>query len=293
MKKLFLILFLSSILIVSCNTNETPADANGNFQSDATTISAESAGKLILFEIEEGALVETNAIVGIIDTTQLHLKKEELKASTISIESQSKSVLSQINVLEEQLKVQETNLARIKKMYNEGSATKKQLDDIEGQVQITKQQIASVHAQNGSVVSRYKSLKVQIQQIENQIEKCVIKNPFAGTVLTKYASQFEFVAPGKPLYQIQNLEKLKLKAYVTEPQLSEIRIGQKVRVEIDATKSNKQFEGTISWISANAEFTPKIIQTKDERQNLVYAVKIDVKNDGSLKIGMPASIYFE
>lgn len=293
MKTPFLILFLSSIFFVSCDTNETPADASGNFQSDATTISAESAGKLILFEIEEGAQVEANAIVGIIDTIQLHLKKEELKASAISIESQSKSVLSQINVLEEQLKVQETNLARIKKMYNEGSATKKQLDDIEGQVQITKQQIASVHAQNGSVVSRYKSLKVQIQQIENQIEKCTIKNPFAGTILTKYASQFEFVAPGKPLYQIQNLEKLKLKAYVTEPQLSEIKTGQKVRVEIDATKGKKQFEGIISWISANAEFTPKIIQTKDERQNLVYAVKIDVKNDGSLKIGMPASVYFE
>ncbi len=293
MRKLFVTIFLLTTLFISCTNNENPADASGNFQSDATTISAESAGKLILFTIEEGATIEANDTIGIIDTMQLHLKKEQLQASFISIQSQSKSVLSQINVLEEQLKVQQNNLARIKKMYAEGSATKKQLDDIQGQVNVTKQQIASIQAQNASVISQYKSLTVQIKQIEDQIDRCTIINPVAGTVLIKYVSQFEFVAPGKPLYQIQDLKELKLKAYVTEPQLSEIKIGQKVWVEVDTTKGQKRFSGTISWISANAEFTPKIVQTKDERQNLVYAIKIDVVNDGSLKIGMPASVRFQ
>jgi HlyD family secretion protein len=292
MKNTF-ITIIALLLLAACDNNEKIVDANGNFQSDATTVSAESMGKLVFFDVTEGETIEKDSIVGIIDTTQLNLKKEQLEASFISIESQSKSVLSQINVLEEQLKVQKNNLRRIEKMYKEGSATQKQLDDIRGQVNITGQQIASIQAQNASVISQYKSLKVQVKQIEDQIRKCTIKNPVAGTVLIRYAKQHEFVAPGKPLYQIQNMEQLKLKAYVTEPQLSEIKIGQRVTVEVDAQAGVKNYSGTISWISANAEFTPKIIQTKDERQNLVYAIKIDVKNDGSLKIGMPASVWFK
>ena len=291
MKKLFYILLIFAF--TSCENNEKLVDAYGNFQSDATTISAESVGKLILFEIEEGKKVEQNTVVGIVDTTQLFLKKEQLKASLTSIESQSKSVLSQINVLKEQLKVQKSNLARVKNMYKEGSATKKQLDDLQGQVNVTQQQISSVQAQNASVLSQIKSLDVQIKQVEDQISKCVITNPITGTILVKYTEKYEFVAPGKPLYQIQDMKNIKLKAYVTEPQLSEIKIGQKVKIGIDSTESEKNYDGIITWISSQAEFTPKIIQTKDERQNLVYAIKINLKNDGSLKIGMPASVYFE
>ena len=289
-KLLYLIIGLS---IASCDNNENLSDAYGNFQSDATTISAENMGKLIEFNILEGATIAKGEIVGLIDTTQLHLKKEQLNASFVSIESQSESVMSQINVLKEQLKVQKSNLKRIKKMYKEGSATKKKLDDVQGQVNVTEQQIASVKAQNASVLSQSQSLEVQIKQIDDQISKSIITNPFTGTILIKYAEQYEFAAPGKPLYQLQNMETLKLKAYVTEPQLSEIKIGQKVKVGVDSTSDEKSFEGEITWISSNAEFTPKIIQTKDERQNLVYAIKIDVKNDGSLKIGMPASVYFK
>jgi len=290
MKNIIYILLIGTL--VSCTNNENQADANGNFQSDATTISAENAGKLIFFNIEEGETIKEKTVIGIVDTIQLFLKKEQLNTSFISIKTQSNSVLSQINVLKEQSKVQQSNLVRIKKMYNDGSATKKQLDDIQGQINVIEKQISSVNAQNASVLSQYKSLDVQIKQIEDQINKSIIKNPIPGTVLVKYAEQYEFVAPGKPLYQIQNMNNLKLKAYVTEPQLSDIKIGQKVRIGIDSTAGEKSFEGTITWISANAEFTPKIIQTKDERQNLVYAIKIDVKNNGSLKIGMPASVYF-
>ncbi len=291
MKKLLYILL--GLSIASCDNNENTADAYGNFQSDATTISAENMGKLVNFEIAEGTNFKKGEIVGLIDTTQLHLKKEQLKASFVSIKSQSESVMSQIDVLKEQLKIQNINLNRIKKMYKEGSATKKQLDDIQGQVNVTEQKIISVKAQNASVLSQSQSLNAQINQLNDQISKSVIHNPFSGTVLVKYAEQYEFVAPGKPLYQLQNLKKLKLKAYVTEPQLSGIKIGQKVKIGVDATNGEKTLEGEITWISSNAEFTPKIIQTKDERQNLVYAIKIDVNNDGSLKIGMPASVYFE
>ena len=291
MKKLFYILLIFAF--TSCENNEIIVDAYGNFQSDATTISAENMGKLLEFNISEGQVVKEGEVIGIIDTTQLHLKKEQLKASFVSIESQSESVMSQINVLKEQLKVQKSNLRRIKKMYKEGSATKKQLDDVQGQVNITEQQISSVKAQNASVLSQSQSLHAQIDQIDDQISKSIISNPFNGTVLVKYSEQFEFVAPGKPLYQLQNMESLVLKAYVTEPQLSEIKIGQTVKIGIDSTSEEKNFEGKITWISTNAEFTPKIIQTKDERQNLVYAIKVNVKNDGSLKIGMPASVYFE
>ena len=279
-------------VLISCNTDENKADAYGNFQSDATTISSESMGKLILLNINEGNQVKKGELVAVVDTTQLSLKKEQLYASFISIDSQSKSVLSQISVLEEQLKVQKINLDRTKKMYKEKSATKKQLDDIQGQVNVTKQQITSVKAQNASVISQYKSMRVQIKQVEDQINKSKITNPIDGTVLIKYCNNYEFVAPGKPLYQVQNLTDIKLKAYITELQLSEIKIGDKVSIEVDSETDGKKFEGTISWVASNAEFTPKTIQSKDERQNLVYAIKIDVKNDGSLKIGMPASVYF-
>ncbi len=290
MKRILIPLILIC-LFASCDKNENAADANGTFESDATTISAENVGKLLSFTINEGDVVLKNTVVGIIDTTQLHLKKEILMSSFGSVKSQSKSVLSQIDVLKEQLRLQNINLDRAKKMYAEGSATSKQFDDIQGLVNVTEQQISSVKAQNTSVLSQLESLDAQVKQIEDQISKSIIVNPINGTVLVKYVEPFEFMAPGKPLYQIQNMDVLKLKAYVIEPQLSEIKIGQKVKIGVDSMNGLKYFDGEISWISAQTEFTPKIIQTKDERKNLVYAIKINVKNDGSLKIGMPASVY--
>ncbi|MFK5855637.1 MAG: HlyD family efflux transporter periplasmic adaptor subunit [Bacteroidota bacterium] len=288
-----LLLLITISFLSSCNENKNKADANGNFESDATTISAESAGKLLSFTINEGDLIKNNTVVGVIDSTQLYLKKELIMASYGSIISQSQSVLSQINILEQQQQVQTTNLDRIKKMYSEGSATQKQFDEIQGLVNVTEQQISSVRAQNASVLSKIISLDAQVNQIDDQIQKCIIVNPIEGTVLVKYVEPFEFVGPGKPLYQIQNMNMLKLKAYIVEPQLSQIKIGQVVNIHVDSGKGEITFEGEITWISAQAEFTPKIIQTKDERKNLVYAIKIDVKNDGSLKIGMPASVYFK
>ncbi len=292
MMKKILLLIIAIGFFASCNNNTNKADANGNFESDATTISAENIGQLLSFSINEGDILKANVVVGIIDTMQLHLKKKLLMSSFGSIKSKSKSVLSQINVLKEQLQVQNINLDRIQTMYNEGSATKKQLDDIHGQVNVTTQQISSVQAQNASVLSQIESLDAQIKQVDDQISKSIIINPIEGTVLVKYVEPFEFAAPGKPLYQIQNMDMLKLKAYVIEPQLSQIKIGQKVKISIDIDNGETFFEGKIVWISSQAEFTPKIIQTKDERRNLVYAIKINVKNNGALKIGMPASVYF-
>ena len=291
MKKILLLLLVISVF-ASCDKKENKADANGTFESNATTISAENAGKLLTFSIDEGDVLKQGDVVGIIDTTQLHLKKRLLSTSFASIKSQSESVLSQISVLEEQLQLQNVNLNRIKKMFTEGSATQKQLDDIQGTVKITKQQIISVRAQNASVLSKIDALKVQILQVDDLISKSIITNPINGTVLIKYVEPFEFVGPGKLLYQIQSIGVLKLKAYVVEPQLTSIKIGQKVKIAIDSENGEITFDGEITWISSEAEFTPKVIQTKDERKNLVYAIKIDVVNNGSLKIGMPASVYF-
>lgn len=291
MKSILFIVFVSTLL-GSCSSNSKQVDASGNFESNATIISAENTGRLTYYNITDGMMVDSNKLVAIIDTTQLFLSKEQLKASISSIKAQSKSVLSQINVLKEQQKVLLSNFDRTKKMYADGSATKKQLDDLQGKINVNKEQIQNIKSKNTSVLSKYKALDIQIRQVEDRLQKSVIKNPVSGTVLVSYVKENEFVNAGRPLYLIQNLTELKLKAFITEPQLSQIKIGQKVTVGIDGKDGEKTISGIVSWVSSQSEFTPKIIQTKDERQNLVYAIKIDVKNDGSLKIGMPASVYF-
>ena len=231
--------------------------------------------------------------VGVIDTTQLHLKKQILLAGMKAIDSKAKSVESQRSVLKEQLDVLKTNQKRIEKMYSDGAATQKQLDDINGEVRITKQKISNINIQRNSVLAEKQSLQAQIKQTDDLITKCIIKNPIEGTVLVNFVKEAEFVAPGKPLYTVQDVKNLTLRAYVSETQLTSIKSGQKVKIEVDALKGTQTLDGTIYWISSQAEFTPKQIQTKEERRNLVYAVKISVDNgNGTLKIGMPANVFF-
>ena len=202
-------------------------------------------------------------------------------------------MLSQINVLNEQLKTAKIEQTRIQNMYAENAATKRQIDEIDGKVKVIEKQISSVQTQNSPILNEIKSIKVQIEKLDDQIKKSKISNPVDGTVLTKYAEPSEITAFGKPLYKIANLNEMELRVYVTETQLAQIKIGQKVTVAIDAVNDTKKYEGNITWISAQAEFTPKVIQTKEERANLVYAVKVAVKNDGSLKIGMPAEVWLK
>jgi HlyD family secretion protein len=194
-------------------------------------------------------------------------------------------------VLKAQLKTARISKNRIENLIKENAGTQKQLDDIDGQIDVIKQQIRSVEIQNASVINELYSLDIQIDQVEDQLQKSIITNPINGTVLTKYAEPNEISSFGKPLYKIADLSILKLRVYISETQLSSIKIGQEVTVKIDSEKEMTNYSGTISWVASEAEFTPKIIQTKEERVNLVYAVKIDVKNDGSLKIGMPAEMW--
>ena len=289
--KIILGLFILASTLLSCTNGSDKADGYGNFEAVEITISAESNGKLVQFSVAEGELLKKGQKVGSIDTIQLGLKKEQLLVSKNVLYSKSKGVLSQINVLKAQLKTANISKNRIENLFKENAATQKQLDDIQGQIDVLNQQVKSVEIQNAPVVNELKSIDVQINQLEDLLQKSKIINPIEGTVLVKYMEPNEITSFGKPLYKIADLSTMQLRVYVSETQLSTIKIGQEVNVKIDAHEEMKNFKGTISWIASEAEFTPKIIQTKEERVNLVYAVKIDVKNDGSLKIGMPAEMW--
>jgi HlyD family secretion protein len=289
MKKIFTLIILTSL--ISCNKNNDKADGYGNFEATEVTISAEANGKIEYLELEEGDFLEPKIQVGLIDTTQLYFNKQQLIASKSTVYSKSANVLSQIKVLQEQLKTAQIEKKRIQNMFTENAATKRQVDEIDGKVSVIEEQIKSVQTQNAPIINEVKSIEVQIEKISDQIQKSKIINPVKGTVLSKYAEPNEVSAFGKPLYKIADISEMTLRVYVSETQLSSIKVGQNVTVKIDADKGMKNYQGKISWIAFSAEFTPKIVQTKEERVNLVYAVKVKVKNDGSLKIGMPAEMW--
>ena len=286
-------LLVLALFIISCNKNNEKADAYGNFETTEITVSSESNGKIEFLNLEEGDVVEKGKTVGLIDTLQLYYTKMQLIASQKTVSSKSGNVLSQKQVLQEQLKTAKIEQTRIKNMFSENAATKRQVDEINGKVKVIEEQIKGVGTQNAPIKNEANSFSVQIEKINDQIKKCNLVNPIKGTVLTKYAEPNEVTTFGKPLYKIANLEEMNLRVYISETQLSSIKIGQQVKVKIDDFEQTKEYIGNIIWISSQAEFTPKIIQTKEERANLVYAVKIRVKNDGSLKIGMPAEIWIK
>ena len=292
MKKLSLTI-IASILIISCTKDNDRADGYGNFEATEITVSSESNGKIEFLNFEEGDVLEAQAQVGLIDTMQLYYSKQQLLASKNTVSSKSENVLSQRSVLNEQLKSAQIERNRVRSMFDENAATKRQVDEVDGRVKVIEAQMRSVGTQNAPIVSDLKSIDVQIEKINDQISKSKITNPIKGTVLTKYAEAGEITAFGKPLYKIADMSEMTLRVYVSETQLSNIKIGQEVTVKIDGAAEMKSVKGTISWIASQAEFTPKIIQTKEERVNLVYAVKVKIKNDGSLKIGMPAEMWVQ
>lgn len=291
MKQLFTFLIL--INLVACNKNNDKADGYGNFEATEVTISSEASGKIKYLNLEEGAIVAPNTQVGLIDTIQLYLSKQQLIASKNTIASKSGNVLSQTAVLNEQLKTTLIEQKRIQNMFAENAATKRQVDEINGKVNVLNEQIKSIKTQEAPISNEQKSIDVQIEKINDQIQKCKITSPFQGTVLAKYSEENEITNFGKPLYKLADLTTMTLRVYISEKQLNQIKVGQKVTVKIDTQEDMKSYPGTISWIASSAEFTPKIIQTKEERANLVYAVKVNVKNDGSLKIGMPAEMWIK
>lgn len=286
-------LLVCVFFLLSCNKNNEKAAAYGNFETTEITISSESNGKIEFLNLEEGDVVEKGKLVGLVDTLQLHYSKMQLIASIKTVSSKSDNVWSQKQVLLEQLKTAQIEQKRIANMFSENAATKRQVDEIEGKVKVIVQQIKSVGTQNAPIENEANAISVQIDKINDQIKKCQILNPITGTILTKYAEPNEITTFGKPLYKIANLEDMNLRVYISETQLASIKIGQEVIVKTDDFDQAKAYKGKIIWISSQAEFTPKVIQTKEERANLVYAVKISVKNDGSLKIRMPAEVWLK
>lgn len=292
MKKIIYIIFIA-VGISSCSGNDEKADAYGNFEATETIISAEATGKLLSFNIENGQQLNVAELIGQVDTVILSLKLKKLEASKGEIAANTNDILAQINVLKEQKNVMNIEKKRIESLIADSAATGKQYDDIKGKIRVIDYQIESVKVKNSTILSKLNQINAQIEEVKELIWKCKIYNPIKGTVLQKYTEVYELVMPGKALYKIADMSQMELKVYVDGAQLPNIKIGQLAKVFIDKDEdTNTELEGTISWISSSAEFTPKIIQTKEERVKLVYAVKLLVKNNGNLKIGMPGEVIF-
>jgi HlyD family secretion protein len=292
MKKSFLIIMIA-VGLFSCNSNDDMADAYGNFEATEVMVSSMGQGEILSLNIEEGQQLLKGELVGQVDTLDLSLKKLQRVKAREAVYTGLVTIQAQLEVQLQQKKNMSVDKDRIEKLFKDGAATQKQLDDINGTMDLLEAQIASTNSQKQRIQAEAETVDAQIDQVMESLDKCSIVNPVKGTVLTKYAEAGEVTVMGKPLYKIADLSEMKLKVYVSGDQLPHIALGQKVEVQIDKTATeNSSMEGVISWISSSAEFTPKTIQTKNERVNLVYAVKILVKNDGSIKIGMPGEVNF-
>ena len=297
MKK-YILLLISGAYLMACNKQEAGFDATGNFETTEYVVAAENNGKLLQLKVEEGKEYKAGQLVGYVDTTQLYLKKKQLEASMRALLRKTPDIATQMLVLRQQLANLKTEKIRVENLVKEDAVPSKQLDDINQQIAFVEKQItaqsSALGTQSNSITAELEPLQVQIDQINDQIQKCLIINPVNGTVLSLYTEESEIVNFGKALYRIGNLQDIILRAYISGKQLSSVKLGQKVTVLIDTGSGEpKKYSGTIEWIASQSEFTPKIIQTKDERVNLVYAMKIKVKNDGSIKIGMPGEVIFQ
>ena len=289
MKKIFLFISLAGIL-VSCKSNNE-YDATGIFEATTVTVSAETSGKIVSLDIREGDSITTGKTVGAIDTTALVLRRKQLQSQMASVESSRPDVAKQIASLQQQIAQQRTECRRIDNLLKDGAATQKQADDVEAMLKILNGQLAAtlstLNKNTSSISENALSINYQIQQIDDQIEKSRIVAPITGTVLTKYAEPQEFAATGRQLFKVADMHDVYLRAYFTSSQIASLRIGQQVTVVADfGGDEHYEYPGKITWIAQESEFTPKSIQTNDSRADLVYAVKISVRNDGRLKLGL-------
>ena len=280
------------LLLGACKQNNDLADAYGNFEALEVMVSAESGGRILDFQAVEGDMLIKEEVSLRIDSTQLYLKKLALETGRASLNSRILTLDAQLRASRVQLDNLIREQTRIEKLLDGGAATSKQLDDIRGQVSLLEAQMAATESQKQAVFAEGRTLEVQIRQVGDQLEKCAVRNPIDGTLLTKYRETGEMAAPGQPLYKMARLEELTLRAYLSGKQLSSVKLGDQVKVQYDTENGPAELTGVLNWISSTAEFTPKIIQTREERVNLVYAIKVLVPNDGSLKIGMPGEVYF-
>jgi len=285
------------VIIVSCNGKKSGYDATGSFEAVETIVSSEANGSITSFVPEEGVELKAGEIIGYIDSTQLYLKKRQLEAQLEVALSKRPDLNKQLAALREQLKTANREKDRVTALYKGDAATKKQLDDIESNVVVIQKQIeaqqSTLSKTLDGIENEVVSISMQIQQLDQQLNKCQLVNPINGTVLAVYANANEVTAFGKALYKIADVHEMILRAYISADQLGLIKLGDKVKIITDEGKDAvKEDVGIISFISNKAEFTPKTIQTKDERANMVYAMKIKVKNDGRYKIGMYGEVKF-
>ena len=287
------LIIIAAVLLASCKSKTDQADAFGNFEATEVIVSAETNGRILLFNATEGEEIEKGSEIALIDTTMFHLQKAEIDAGMKSVRTRINSINAQNDILNQQIANLNINISRIENMLRDDAATKKQYDDLTGQVAVLQKQIAANNTQKASIaaeISVYESKKATINE---QMARSNVKSPLKGTVIEKYSEAGEITAAGKPLVKIADLSLIKLKVYVSGAQLGSIKTGQLCTVRTDnGKKGYSSFNGTINYISGKAEFTPKIIQTKEERVTLVYAVTIDVKNDGAMKAGMPGEVIF-
>jgi HlyD family secretion protein len=310
--RILLYLVILPALLAGCSSNNGNSDAEGTFEADEVIVSAEVPGRITSLNLDEGSVLKKDSVVGEIDSIPLELQKAQLEATIDALHQKTTDVRPQVKLLQDQIAVQRVQLSDdilerdlTERLIKADAATTKQLDDWNSQVDMLKKQIAvneqqiqvqetTTGTQNSTVLSENKPLRKSVAEINDQLKRANIKNPVSGTVLTKYAMAGEETTAGKALYKIADLSVITLRAYITGTQLAEVKLNQDVKVLVDSTESTyRTYPGVITFISGQAEFTPKTIQTKDERANLVYAIKIHVKNDGYLKIGMYGEVKFK
>ena len=293
----YLIFSIAFIVITACSSNESDFDATGTFESTEIIVSSEANGKIMELNLQEGDRLEAGAVLGYVDSTQLYLRKKQLEAGLRSVDIRKPDIRKQIASLEQQIAVARSEQQRMENLVKAKAGNQKQVDDIVNNIKVLQKQLdaqySTLHKTTGGADAEAESIVYQIMQLDDQLQKSRIVNPQSGTVLVKYAEPGEVTAAGKPLYKIADTDLLYLRAYPTAEQLTKLKLGGGVRVFADfGEKEQREYPGKITWIYEKSEFTPKGIQTKDERANLVYAVKIAVKNDGYLKIGQYGEVIF-
>ena len=298
--KLLFYIGLGALLFASCSNKDGDYDASGAFEATEIIVSSEASGKIEYLNIMEGQQLEKGQQVGLIDTTQLYLQKMNLLSNIKGVRSQQPNIAAQTASIKEQITTLEREKQRTINLIEANAATQKQLDDINGQIEVLQKQLSAsestLQKSSQNITAQSSSMDIQIEQIEDRLKKSIITSPITGTVLNKYAEEGELANMGTPLFKIADINNMILRVYVTNDQLSNIKLNNKVQVIVNNSKdsdSNRVYEGTVTWISDKSEFTPKTIQTKNERANLVYAMKVSVKNDGYLKIGMYGEVKFE
>ena len=297
MKSTNFLILITTLLFASCSGNGNDYDATGSFEATEIIVSSQANGKILSLNVVEGQTLQANEVVGQIDSTQLYLQKMALLSNEQGVRAQRPNINAQTAAIEEQIQTLERERTRTQNLIAANAANRKQLDDINSQIEVLQKQLSAqtstLQKSSANISAQSSALQIQVAQLDDMLQKSTIKSPISGVVLNKYAETGELAGTGSPLFKIADIENMHLRAYVTNDQLSKVKLNDEVEIRVDAGDGQmKTYIGTVSWISDKAEFTPKTIQTKNERANLVYAIKIAVKNDGFLKIGMYGEVKF-